>query len=591
MRVADYVIKFLEKKGIKTVFTVSGGGSIFLCDALYKAKKLKYIACHHEQAVAYAAEGFARIRNKPGAAVVTTGPGGTNAASGVACCWIDSVPTIFISGQVFLNQTIGVSGKRQIGVQEFDIVSMVKSSTKYAVIVKRPEDIKYHLEKAYYLCSSGRPGPVWIDIPANIQNAKIDEKKLKGFTEIKKNKNTKDLDKKIKIVAEALCKYNRPLIHLGRGVKISNSEKIFKKFIKKYNIPFALTWNADDFIDCKHPMYIGKPGAFGSRGANFIVQNCDLYISIGTRLPYMVTGYDVKGFAKKAKIKVMVDIDSKELNKKDLKINIKIKSDARYFLEKLFKFMKKFKRNEKWIEYCKKTKNKYPIVLNSMKEQKKDINSYYFVDILSKNLNKKDVIITDMGFSFTTSHQTLEIRDDQKFHTNSGHAPMGWGLPAAVGAYFAKKTKNRIICLTGDGGFQLNIQELATIQHNKLPIKIFIFNNRGYLTIKQTQQLGFGGRIMGADSKSGLTFPNYKKISESHKIKYFKFNTNKNLNYKIKKVLNSKGSSICELVMDPNEEQIPKAINRRNTEGKSVPTKFEDMYPFLSQEEIESNIL
>ena len=315
MRVADYVIKFLERKGIKTVFTVSGGGSIFLCDALYKAKKLKYIACHHEQAVAYAAEGFARIRNKPGAAVVTTGPGGTNAASGVACCWIDSVPTIFISGQVFLNQTIGVSGKRQIGVQEFDIVSMVKSSTKYAVIVKRPEDIKYHLEKAYHLCSSGRPGPVWIDIPANIQNAKIDEKKLKGFKEIKKNKNTKNLDKKIKIVAQALCKYKRPLIHLGRGVKISNSEKIFKKLIKKYNIPFALTWNADDFIDSKHPMYIGKPGAFGSRGANFIVQNCDLYISIGTRLPYMVTGYDVKGFAKKAKVKVMVDIDSKELNK------------------------------------------------------------------------------------------------------------------------------------------------------------------------------------------------------------------------------------------------------------------------------------
>ena len=253
--------------------------------------------------------------------------------------------------------------------------------------------------------------------------------------------------------------------------------------------------------------------------------------------------------------------------------------------------MKKFKRNKKWIEYCKKTKNKYPIVLNSMKDQKKDINSYYFVDILSKNLNKKDVIITDMGFSFTTSHQTLEIRDDQKFHTNSGHAPMGWGLPAAVGAYFAKKTKNRIICLTGDGGFQLNIQELATIQHNKLPIKIFIFNNRGYLTIKQTQQLGFGGRIMGADSKSGLTFPNYKKISESHKIKYFKFSTNKDLKKKIKKVLNIKGSSICELVMDPNEEQIPKAINRRNAEGKSVPTKFEDMYPFLSQEEIESNIL
>ncbi len=589
MRLADYVIEFLEKKGIKTVFTVSGGGSIFLCDALYKAKKLKYIACHHEQAVAYAAEGFARIRNKPGAALVTTGPGGTNATSGVACCWIDSVPAIFISGQVFLNQTIGNSGVRQIGVQEFDIVSMVKSSTKYAVIVKNPEDIKYHLEKAYHLCSTGRPGPVWIDIPANIQNAKIEVKKLKGYKEIKKSKNNDLLNKKIKLIAKAFSKYNRPLIHLGRGVKISNSEKIFKKFIKKFNIPFALTWNADDFIDSNHPMYIGRPGAFGSRGANFIVQNCDLYLSIGTRLPYMVTGYDAKEFAKRAKTKIMIDVDSKELNKKDLKMDIKIKCDARYFLEKLYKYMKNFKKNSKWISYCKKTKNKYPIVLESMKKQKKFINSYYFVNTLSNLLNKRDVIITDMGFSFTTSHQTLKIKSGQKFHTNSGHAPMGWGLPAAVGAYYGKKNKNRVICLTGDGGFQLNIQELATVQHNKIPIKIFIFNNRGYLTIKQTQQLGFGGRIMGADKKSGLTFPNYKKIAESHKMKYFKYNSNKNLKSNLKKTLNSRGSSICELVMDPNEEQIPKAINKRTAEGKTVPTKYEDMYPFLNKGELESN--
>ena len=591
IRLADYVIQFLESKRINTVFTVSGGGSIFLCDALYKAKKLKYIACHHEQAVAYATEGFARVKNKPGAAVVTTGPGGTNAASGVACCWIDSVPAIFISGQVFLNQTIGNSGVRQIGVQEFDIVSMVKSSTKYAVIVKKPEDIKFHLEKAYHLSTTGRPGPVWIDIPANIQNAKIELKKLKGFKETSKIKNQNLLDKKIKLVAKALCKHDRPLIHLGRGVKISNSEKIFKKFIKKFNIPFVVTWNADDFVDSNQPMYFGKPGAFCSRGSNFIVQNCNLYLSIGTRLPYLVTCYDVKGFAKRAKTKIMVDIDPKELNKKDLQMNIKIKSDARYFLEKLYKYMKNFKRNSKWINYCKKTRNKYPIVLDSMKKQKKYINSYYFVNVLSELLNKKDVIITDMGFSFTTSHQTLEAKGGQKFHTNSGHAPMGWGLPASVGAYYAGEKKNRIICLTGDGGFQLNIQELATIQHNKIPIKIFIFNNRGYLTIKQTQQLGFDGRIMGADKKSGLTFPNYKKISESHQMKYFKFNSNKNLKSNLKKAINAQGSSICELVMDPNEEQIPKAINRRTADGKSIPTKFEDMYPFLPRNELSSNYL
>ena len=591
MRLADYVVKFLKEKKINTVFTVSGGGSIFLCDALYKAKKLKYIACHHEQAVAYATEGYARAKNRPGAAIVTTGPGGTNTASGVACCWIDSVPAIFISGQVFLNQTIGNSGVRQIGVQEFDIVSMIKSSTKYAVIIKKPEEIKFHLEKAYFLSQSDRPGPVWIDIPANIQNAFINEKKLKGFKINPKKKNNRVLDQKIKEVAKALSIYDRPLIHLGRGVKLSNSEKIFNKLIKKFHIPFALTWNADDFLDSNHPLCIGRPGAFGARGSNFIVQNCNLYISIGTRLPYMVTGYDSKDFAREAKVKVMVDIDKKELNKKDLAINLKINCDARYFLEKLYKYIKKFKKNNKWINYCQNLKAKYPVVINSMINQNKYVNSYYFVDKLSEVMSKKDIIITDMGFSFTSTHQAIKVKKGQIFHTNSGHAPMGWGLPAAVGAFFAKKntTKNRVICLTGDGGFQLNIQELATVMHHKIPMKIFIFNNGGYLTIKQTQQLGFNGRIMGADNKSGLSFPNYQKLAQTYKMNYLKAKSNKNLIKTIKMAINSKGASICELIMDPDEEQIPKAINKRTPEGKSVPTKLEDMYPFLSKQELNSN--
>jgi len=378
---------------------------------------------------------------------------------------------------------------------------------------------------------------------------------------------------------------------LGRGVKLSNSDKIFKKFIKKFHIPFALTWNADDFLESDHSLCIGRPGAFGARGANFIVQNCNLYISIGTRLPYMVTGYDSKDFARHARVKIMVDIDKKELNKKDLKIDLKINCDARYFLEKLYKNMKKFKKNNHWINYCQKLKEKYPVVINSMKKQNKYVNSYFFVDKLSELLNSKDIIITDMGFSFTSTHQALKVKDGQTFHTNSGHAPMGWGLPAAVGAFYAKNNmkKNRVICLTGDGGFQLNIQELATIMHNKIPMKIFIFNNGGYLTIKQTQQLGFNGRIMGADKKSGLSFPNYQKLAETYRMNYFKTKSHKNLKGLITKVINSKGASICELIMDPDEEQIPKAINKRTPEGKSVPTKLEDMYPFLSKLELNSN--
>ena len=330
MRLADYVIKFLEEKKIETVFTVSGGGSIFLCDALYKAKKLNYVSCHHEQAVSFAAESYSRIKNKPGAAIITTGPGGTNCTTGVACCWIDSVPTIFISGQVYLSQTIGNSGLRQVGVQEFDIVSMVKSSTKYAVIVKDPKEIKYHLEKAYYFSLEGRPGPVWVDIPANIQNAEINPKSLKGFKVRKKKKIKHNLDEQIKKVARLLSKYDRPILHLGQGVKIAGGEEYLRKLINNYQIPFALTWNASDLIESNHPNYVGRPGAFAERGTNFIIQNCDLHIAIGTRLPFMVTGYNAKDFARKAK-KVMVDIDVNELKNNRTLPSIKIKCDALSF--------------------------------------------------------------------------------------------------------------------------------------------------------------------------------------------------------------------------------------------------------------------
>jgi acetolactate synthase-1/2/3 large subunit len=303
----------------------------------------------------------------------------------------------------------------------------------------------------------------------------------------------------------------------------------------------------------------------------------------------MVTGYDAKDFARCAKTKIMVDIDNNELKKKDMKLDLKIACDARYFIEKLYKYMKDFKKNSDWINYCQKIRTKYPIVISSMKKQKKYVNSYYFVDTLSEVLNKKDTIVTDMGFSFTSSHQAFQVKEGQVFYTNSGHAPMGWGLPASVGAFYAKKNTNRVICLTGEGGFQMNIQELATIMHNKIPIKIFIFNNGGYLTIKQTQQLGFNGRIMGADKKSGISFPNYNKIAQSHKISYSIIKSNKNIKDILKKIIYSKGPYICELLMDPDEEQIPKAINKRTPDGKSVPTKLEDMYPFLPKEELYSN--
>ena len=591
IRLADFVVKFIENKKINTVFTVSGGGSIFLCDALYNSKKIKYISHHHEQAASFAAESYARASNGVGCCFVTTGPGGTNALTGVCSAWIDSVPVVFISGQVFLNQTIQKTKKRQIGVQEINIIDIVKPVTKFSKMITDANSINFYLEKAFSIAKSGRPGPVFLDIPADIQNAMIDEKVVLK-NKYKKPKENIIIDNKLDLVIKKLKKSKRPLIHLGHGVKLSEAQKLVKIFFNKFKIPFVVTWNADDIISSDHKMYCGRPGAFGERGSNFIVQNCDFYLSIGTRLPYMVTGYNAKKFAIKAKFKAMVDIDSKELNKTDLKIDLKIQSDAKVFLKKLLNKLKKFDSSNDWLIYCQSIRKKYPILLKQMINEKKYVNSYNFVKTLSKYTKKNDSIITDMGFSFTTTHQALDVKDNQSFFTNSGHAPMGWGLPAAIGVYYSKKkSKSNLICLTGEGGFQMNIQELATVMHNKIPMKIFIFNNGGYLTIKQTQMLGFKGRIMGADNSSGLSFPNYHEIAKSHKMSYQKIKSHKSLSRDISKILKSKKAVICELIMNPNEEQIPKAINRRNNSGKSIPTEFEDMYPFLPREELNSNNL
>ena len=391
-----------------------------------------------------------------------------------------------------------------------------------------------------------------------------------------------------------MAKSKRPVIHIGHGGRISNCEKNLRKLIDRCKIPFALTWNASDLIESSHSSYVGRPGAFAERGSNFIIQNADLYISVGTRLPFMVTGYNAKDFARKAKI-VMVDIDSKELRNTRVLADYKLKVDANYFFDRLNKELSQnINLEKKWLDYCKKVRKKYPIVLDQYKKQKKTINSYYFVETLSDLLKSKDIVVTDMGLSFVGTHQAFKVKRGQRVFTNSGHAPMGWGLPAAIGAYNASietTGKKNIICLTGEGGLQMNIQELATVLHHRIPIKIFIYNNGGYLTIKQTQQLGFKSRIMGSDYDSGLSFPNYELISKSHSIKYFKISDTKKIKKTVKKILKVNEPVICELILDKEQEQMPKAINKRTSDGKSIPTTFEDMYPFLPKNELKSNML
>ncbi len=589
VRLADYVMSFLESIGVRDIFTVLGGGSIFLDDALGQSKKIKYYCCHHEQAVAMATEAYARVKGDIGVSLVTSGPGGTNTITGVTGSWIDSVPHLIISGQVYLNQTIEDSGVRQLGIQEINIMDIVKPITKYAVMVKYPNKIKYHLQKAVYIAKTGRPGPVWIDIPGNIQNADLEENELEEFlpSEIT-YESDHDLKEKVAKVVELLKSSKKPLIHVGQGVKIAGAVKEFMEFVENHNLPFVTARNANDIVATDHELYVGRPGMFGQRGANFAVQNSDLYIAIGTRLALAQTGYLSKDYARNAK-KVMVDIDKAELGKKTLSIDIKIPSDAKDFLIELDKQSSVSLDTSEWVKQCQHWKKKYAVVLPEYKTQKSPVNFYYFVDVLSDILTPKDIIVTDMGVAFQGTHQAFKVKKGQKFFTNSGFAPMGWGLPAAVGACIAND-KKRTICIAGDGGLQMNIQELATVMHNKLPIKLFVLNNGGYLTIKQTQEHGFEGRLMGCNEETGLSFPDILKVAEANKIKAVRIDNQENLKQKLQEVADCEEPIVCEIVVDPDQSQIPKVVSRKKPDGTFEPTPIEDMYPYLDRKEFKENM-
>jgi acetolactate synthase I/II/III large subunit len=587
MLLADYVIEWLTNHDINNIFTVSGGGSIALCDAATKSNSMSYYCCHHEQAAAFAAEGYARTSGKVGASLVTTGPGGTNAITGVSSAWIDSIPLIFISGQVFSNQMIGKSKLRQLGVQEINIIDLVKPNTKYAVCLKTPNDIKYELEKAYHLAVTGRPGPVWIDIPANMQMSTIEPQNLNHYTKKRKNFSTDIINNQINILEKKLVISKRPLILAGHGVRLSQSSEKLINFAEKHNIPILTTWNASDIIKSDHKLFVGRPGAFSERGANFAVQNADLIITLGTRLPFMVTSYNSNDFARNA-YKIMVDIDKNELKKSDFKFDLLINTDVAILLENLTNKNINFRANENWIDNCQKIRKKYPILDKEKKKPTKYVNSYLFIDELSSIVSANTSIITDMGLSFVGTHQAFKIKKGQNLFTNSGHAPMGWGLPAAFGSSIADKNK-QVICLSGDGGLMMNIQEFATIMHHKPNLKVFIYNNNGYLTIKQTQQLGFENRLMGCDEQD-LSFPKFNLIAKAHSIPYLKITGNDDLVNCLNKFLNFEGPAICELIMDPEQTQVPKHINRKDNIGRPIASKFEELYPFLPENEIELNL-
>ena len=533
--------------------------------------------------------------NHLGVGLVTTGPGGTNAITGVCAAWIDSVPCLFISGQVKRSDMMTGKGLRQLGIQEADIVTLIASITKYAVTVTEPSSIRYHLEKALYLAKNGRPGPVWLDIPLDVQGSIIDETALDGFnpTEIKDKKPDKSAIKNaVRKIIRFLNKSERPVIIAGDGIKISNSKDLFLDIINKMNVPVIPTWKAMDMIHEEHELYAGRGGILGERSANFAVQNADLLLCIGSKMDFTQTGFDTKSFARAAK-KIVIDIDKNEIKKLDFKIDFKIIADAGTVLEEISAQLNNIKNRDRnfWKNKIKEWRKKYPIVSNEYYTKTGLINPYMLIDVLSREATSDDIINPCCaGTAAEYNFQAFKIKEKQKFITNHGLGPMGFELPSSIGACLANNRK-RTICVAGDGGFQLNIQELETLHRLNLPVKIFIMNNNGYSSIRTMQETHFGGHYVGNDPSSGLTLPDIIDVATAYKIKAIRINDASELEVKIREALDFPGPVICDVMVIPGFKVSPKVASQRREDGTMVSKPLEDQWPFLDRKELESNMM
>lgn len=590
-KLSDYVADFLVNNEITDMFTVTGGGAMHLNDSFGHHSKLHCIYNHHEQACSIAAEGYARLTNKIAAVCVTTGPGGTNAITGVYGGYVDSIPMFVISGQVKRETTVYCNNLdlRQLGDQEINIIDLVSHITKYAVMVTKPEEIRYHLEKALYLAKNGRPGPVWLDIPIDVQSAKIEIDNLKRFDaktekiDIKENPiyDETNTDKIIQKIKES----KRPVILAGTGIRLANSYNQFLQLIKQLNIPVLTAWNAHDIIEDDNPLFVGRPGTVGNRGGNFVVQNCDLLISIGCRLNIRMISYNYKNFAKNA-YKIVVDIDEKELRKPTIKVDMPVHANLKDVIDSLINsgYHDDSIVHKKWIECCKKINKDYPVVIQEYYKKSTPVNPYIFIDKLFDELNENDKIVVGNGSACVIGFQAAKIKKGQRLFTNSGCAAMGYGFPAAIGAAISKNGE-RVICLDGDGSFQMNIQELQTVVHNKVNLKIFILNNNGYHSIRQTQTNLFKLPLVGVSSDNGISFPDIEKIAYAYGLPFSRIETIENIKEKIDEVLENKGPIICEVILDVAQNFEPKLSSKMLPDGKMISSELDDMYPFLSDKE------
>ena len=589
IRVADYISHYISDLGIENVFLVSGGGMMHLLDGLECNKNINYICAHNEAAAAIMAEGYSRISNNLGVLYVTTGPGATNAVTGAVDAWVDSIPILVISGQSKRSQNVqnsNIKGLRSFGGQEVDILPIVKSFTKYSVMVNDPLKIRYYLEKAIYMAKEGRPGPSWLDIPLDVQAALINPEELEPFKMPEINEDSIIIKNQLKEVLQLLKEAKRPVIIAGNGIRLAGAEKEFLELVNKLKIPVVASKLGQDILYEDHPYYVGFGGTKGTRAANFAMQNSDLILSIGSRLAIPFIGYEYELFAREAK-KISVDIDPRELQKNTIKLDIALEYDAKKFITKLSDIIgiSQIKENKEWIKKCNHWKLKYNTSPEGLCYEKSTACSYNLFDKLSKILDSKSIVIADAGSVYCIISQAFKVKHGQRVVTPACLGTMGLSLPLGIGTYYASKNST-IVAVTGDGSLQMNIQELQTLHHYNIPLKLFVINNNGYLSIRNTQDNYFEGRHAGADPQSGVSCPNLKKIAYAYNLKYEKISNQTDLENKIESIINYKGPVICEVFTDSKQQIIPSVSSKTLPDGSMVSAPLEDMWPFLSKDEL-----
>lgn len=587
IKLSDFVFKFFEEQGVSTAFMLAGGGIMHLVDSLGRSK-IEYVCCHHEQACSIAAQSYSMSKNDLGLCLITTGPGGTNALTGLAASYVDSTPVIFISGQVKTSDFASLRGVRQFGAQENDIVSMAKPVSKYAVVVEKAEDILYVLQKAVYMAKSGRRGPVWIDIPLDIQAAQIDEKNLRQFIP---EENKVRLEKnKIKEVFDELSKSKRPLFLVGHGLKASQSEQLFLNLQKKLKIPVVATWRELDLMDYDNEYFFGSPGLQANRFSNIITQGCDLLIVLGSRLDNMITAFNEEHFAYRAK-RIIVDIDKNEIEKLNMPGKLIYHCDVHDFLDEMNNYIvnNSFEMSDitKWVDFCKEMKEKYPLENEKQAEESEYTDLYKLTLGVSNYCDKEDTIVASSTSRCNTAgHMAFYHKAGQKMISSMGMGSMGFALPSVVGAYFASD-KNRVVMFEGDGSLQLNIQELQTIKYYDIDTKMFIFSNTGYAAIATMQDRNFNGYHVGSTNDSGISFPNLEKIANAYDIPYYKIETNDQIEDVVKEVMSKNGAVICEVIGSIKFDEIPKCISFVNENGQRESAKLENPFPFMDEKTLE----